>query len=88
MIDGTDIGMSRADTGTGLEAKKPLCSGDVWQAQAPAAARTLPAMIDPVWELSSMLLHSAGLQPATSPLNLTYFKKKSQLPPSVVFIFT
>ena len=71
VIDGTDIGMSRADTGTGLEGKKPLCSCDVRQAQAPAAAQTLPTMIDPVRELSSMLLHSAGLQPATSPLNLT-----------------
>lgn len=72
VIDGTDIGMSRADTGTGLERKKPFCSCDVRQAQAPAAAQTLPTMIDPVRELSSMLLHSAGLQPATSPLNLTY----------------
>ena len=27
---GTDIGMSRADTGMGLEVKKHLCSCDVW----------------------------------------------------------
>lgn len=54
--DDTDIGMSWADPGTGLEMQKLLCSCNVWQAWAPVTAHALPAVVDPVLEAFRHLL--------------------------------
>ena len=79
MSGGTDIGMSRADTGTGLEMKKLLSSCDAWQAWVPPAAQTLPAAVDPVLgACECAVLHFVGLEPAASPLNLIDLNKQTK----------
>ena len=88
--DDTDIGMSWADPGTGLEMQKLLCSCDVWQAWAPVTAHALPAVVDPVLGAFRHLLFCGPGASSFSfrPHRFKKKKKRREIPPSVVFIFT